>query len=95
MVREGARGWRQGGPGRLETGRQTRPVLGGLSGEAPPSLFLPCRAAEKQASHGRRVTACFPERPVAPELLKQTWQMSTAGRKQVPSEPGGWVQAAS
>ncbi|XP_013833892.1 MAPK/MAK/MRK overlapping kinase isoform X2 [Sus scrofa] len=44
--------------------------------------FREQRAAEKQASHGRRVTACFPERPVAPELLKQTWQMSTAGRKQ-------------
>uniref|UniRef100_A0A8C3W9Z9 MOK protein kinase n=1 Tax=Catagonus wagneri TaxID=51154 RepID=A0A8C3W9Z9_9CETA len=53
---------------------------------AHQALQHPCfqeqRAAERQAGRGRRATACFPERPVAPELLGPTRHMSTAGRRQ-------------
>ncbi|KAB1277744.1 MAPK/MAK/MRK overlapping kinase [Camelus dromedarius] len=51
---------------------------------APPPLYPPCRATEKQAlaSHWRKATTFFPKHPVAPELLSSTWQTPKEGQKQ-------------
>ncbi|KAB1277742.1 MAPK/MAK/MRK overlapping kinase [Camelus dromedarius] len=61
-----------------------RGPAGPAVGQAPPPLYPPCRATEKQAlaSHWRKATTFFPKHPVAPELLSSTWQTPKEGQKQ-------------
>ena len=49
--------------------------------------FQEQRAAEKQALAKDRRKAVFSERPMAPELLSNTWQMAQEGQRQKQTLP--------